>query len=173
MVGVFMSVDLGTSADLITLLVFVWPVIVWLVGFFVYLKFFRKKEKRLFKNIKRPVAIVPSASTDMAHETLLIRNTGFFDVDLKAADSRSADLIDNEYRLIVLAYEPTGDSFGKLFDTLKSKQIPLIIYSSPGVITKADIKRIQGYSLHTISNTPLRLISDIFAIMSTYPEEQN
>lgn len=163
--------NLDLVANLITVLAFVWPIIVWLIGAFIYVKFFRKREKRLFANMKRPVAIIPSGNSDMAHEAMLVKKTNFFEVDLQAADPRAADLIDSKYRLVVLAYGKNEKSFWQLFDALKSKQIPMIIYCKPGEISKDEINRIQAYSLHTISNTPLRLIADIFAIMSTYPED--
>lgn len=151
---------------------FLWFLIGSLVTVTAFLILFFKKEKRLFKNLKRPVAIIASREDTMSQETELLQRVGFFDIHLLQDSQRGIDLVDNRYRMVILRYQKDSESFWKTFDSLTGKTIPVVVFAKPGEIDGPDIKRIQGYSLHTLCNTPLRLISDVFAVMSTYPEGQ-
>ncbi|PIR55630.1 hypothetical protein COU74_00015 [Candidatus Peregrinibacteria bacterium CG10_big_fil_rev_8_21_14_0_10_36_19] len=137
-----------------------------------YFFWFYKKERRLFKNLKRPVAIIVSDIDNMSHEAELLKSIKFFDVRLLQDPQRSIDIIDDRYRLVILRYKKDSESFWKTFNSLSGRQFPVIVFSKPGEIDREDVRKIQGYSLHTLCNAPLRLISDVFAIMSTYPEDK-
>lgn len=133
-------------------------------------KFSNKREKRLFDNIQRPVALIPSANDPLQMEQRLLQSIEFFTVDLLPADARSVDEITAKYRLVVLRYEDS-DTFWRIFHALADKQIPLIIYSKPAEIPVPKLQEIQDYyTRYTLCNTPVRLVSDVFAIMSVYPE---
>lgn len=133
-------------------------------------KFSSKREKRLFDNIQRPVALIPSADDPLQLEHRLLQSIEFFTVDLLPADARSVDEITAKYRLAVLRYEDSN-TFWRVFRAMADKQIPLIIYSKPAEIPVPKLQEIQEYyTRYTLCNTPVRLISDVFAIMSVYPE---
>lgn len=133
-------------------------------------KFRNKKEKRLFDNIQRPVALLPTAGDSLESEARLLQAIDFFTVDLLPADTRSLDEITSKYRMVVVRYEDS-DIFWRAFHALADKQVPMIIYSKPAEIPVPDLKKIQDYyTRYTLCNTPVRLASDIFAIMSVYPE---
>lgn len=107
----------------------------------------------------------------MEHEVRLLKDVEFFNIDSFAADGRSVDLINDRYRLVILRYEQGSKAFWHIYEQLAAKQILVIIYSAPMEIDmKQDMKRLQEYSLHTLCNTPVRLLSDVGAIMATYPE---
>lgn len=134
-------------------------------------KFFRTKEKRLISNWKRPIAIIPSAADAMAQEARLLKDAAFFDnVDLLAADARSINHVTNKYRLVILRYDKSSSFFWDTYDRITQSQIPAIIYATQGEIDHPDFERIQRYLFHTICNTPVRLLSDVSAIMAAYPE---
>lgn len=135
-------------------------------------KFSSKREKRLFENIRRPVAIIPSTADSLQLESRLLKAVDFFTVDLLPNDARSLDEITTKYRLAIIRYEDTA-GFWRIFHALADKQIPLIIYSKPAEIPVPKLKEIQEYyTRYTLCNTPVRLLSDVFAIMSVYPEDK-
>jgi hypothetical protein len=166
---------LETLADAATVGTLVWSVVGGVVAGLgtsvIYTKFFRKKEKRLISNWKRPIAIIPSAQDPMAQEARLLKDAVFFDnIDLLPADGRSADHVTDKYRLVVLRYDKTSSYFWDTYDRIAQRQIPVIIYAQQGEISPDDFRKIQQYLFHTICNTPVRLLSDVSAIMATYPE---
>ena len=107
----------------------------------------------------------------MEHEAELLRRVGFFDVGKPSSDGRAADLL-NGKRLVIIGYTSDSRAFRAAFDAAKQREIPVIIYAGPTKITNDDMAILQGYSHHSMCNTPLRLISDVFAVMSTYPEDK-
>lgn len=135
-------------------------------------KFHQKLDHRLFNNMKRPVALLPSKSDGLKAEQRLLKRAEFFKVDLLPADIRSLDEISDDYRLVILRYEES-DQFWTAFRTLAARRIPLIIYAKPAEIPIPKLAEIQKtYTRYTLCNTPVRLISDVFAIMSVYPNEE-
>ncbi|MDB5162112.1 MAG: hypothetical protein JWM52_620 [Candidatus Saccharibacteria bacterium] len=176
--------DLSEIADIATIVQTAWPVLTatgvigaltGVGGTIAYGKLFRKKERRLLKNLQRKVAVVPARTGSMDHEIRLLQDVDFFIVDPLAADSRSIDTLNTKYRLAVLQYDDSDEGhFWSTYESLQTKQVPVIVYAKPDEIRRDrdDLKRIQSYSLHTMCNTPLRLISDVASIMSTYPEDK-
>ncbi len=135
-------------------------------------RFHKKKETRLFDNIQRPVALIPTKGDSLELEADLLTAIDFFTVDPLPADVRSLDEITAKYRLVIVRYENTKH-FWRIFHALADKQIPIIIYSKPAEIKVPELEKIQGYyTRYTLCNTPVRLISDVFAIMSVYPEDK-
>ena len=160
------------SADFLsTLLQSLVSVLFGAVGAWAGLGFFRRKERRLFKNVQRPIGIVGTPDMSMHHEATLLRRARLFNIDDVSSDARAADIIDDK-RLVIIGYTPNSDTFMSVFEAAKNRSVPVIIYSKPGAITQEDLAVIQGYSLHALCNTPLRLSSDVFALMSTYPEDK-
>ena len=133
--------------------------------------FARKREKRLFKNISRPVAVVSTEARPMDHEADLLDKVGLFKIKRFTADPRAASMIDG-HRLVILGFSPNSAVFRAVFAAAQAKNIPVIVYAGPGDISREEFATIQTYTNHTVCNTPLRLISDTFAIISTYPEGQ-
>jgi hypothetical protein len=161
--------NLGDVAAIVTILAFLWPIAVAVLFDRGPLGFFRRKETRLFSNLKRPIAVIRSSKDNMDIEITCIKQAQFFTVIPMPADERSSDLIDGHYRLVILRYEDTA-YFWKHYETLKQKNIPAIVYAKYLEIPHEQMEKIGGYSFHTICNNPLRLISDVFAIMSTFPD---
>lgn len=133
--------------------------------------FIFRKSWRMSRNLSRPLAIIGSSEDKMTYEKQLLESTKFFKpISLLDGDHRAADLIDGNYRLVVLRYEVGSDHFWSVYEKLQSKQMPVVVYAKPGEINGEDVKRVQKYVHHTLCNTPVRLLSDVWAIMSTYPE---
>jgi hypothetical protein len=166
--------SLQTAANIATIYQVVAPIVIGGVagafGGLAYALFFLKKERRLVSNWKRPIAIIPSNEHPMNNEHTLLKKSAFFDnVELMAPQGTSVNLITNKYRLVILRYEKESSYFWDVYEDLVSRQIPIIIYAEQGSIDGKDFPRLQKYLLHTICNTPVRLLSDVAALMGTYP----
>jgi hypothetical protein len=148
-----------------------WPIIGGLLGAWGWFQFFHKKEHRLFTNLQRPILIIATADKLMSHEAKLLERVGFFNVKQPSSDQRAVDLM-NGNRLVIIGYTPDSQDFKDAFNAAKQREIPVIVYAGPTRITEEDMRLLQSYSHHSMCNTPLRLISDVFAIMGTYPENK-
>jgi hypothetical protein len=51
----------------------------------------------------------------------------------------------------------------------------LLIYTKHDELDRAgdDFKVLTGYSYHSICNLPLRLVNDVFTVLSTFPHNKN
>lgn len=151
---------------------YLWPLLAPVVGLWVWFTFFRKKEQRLFKNIQREIAVLGTKARPMGHEVKLLRRSGLFNVDEPETDTRSLDFLKDK-RLLILGYTPGMKDFQKVVEAARANSVPLIVYAGPRDITDEHMPILQSYTYHTMCNTPLRLISDVFAIMSTMPEKND
>lgn len=158
-------------SDVITIIKDVWPIVVAVVGGSAWYRFVYKKERRLFKNIQRPIGVIATEDKPMTHEVQLLKRVGFFNVGGPSNDGRAIDLM-NGNRLMIIGYSPNSARFTEAFNAAKQREIPVIVYAGPTRITAEDLELLQGYSHHSMCNTPLRLISDVFAVMATYPEDK-
>jgi hypothetical protein len=170
-------IDLSTLANAATVATAIWSLVGGTVAgvgtTVIYTKFFRKKEKRLIRNWKRPIAIIPSVNDSMAQEARLLKDAVFFEnVDLLEADVRSINHVTDKYRLAILRYDKNSTYFWPTYEQLAQNKIPVIIYAAQGEIDRPDFERIQQYLFHAVCNTPVRLLSDVSAIMAAYPENK-
>lgn len=162
---------LSNGADATTIIMGAWLVVSTILGVLGISLLTFRKARRMSKNLSRPFAIIGSAEDKMAYEKELFDSTKFFKpISLLDNDRRAADLINGDYRLVVLRYEEDSEHFWSIYEELQIKQIPIIVYAKPGEIKGGDIHRVQKYLHHTLCNTPVRLLSDVWAVMATYPE---
>ncbi|MEN9327417.1 MAG: hypothetical protein RI947_225 [Candidatus Parcubacteria bacterium] len=157
--------------NVISIIQLLWPVIGGMIGGYAWFHFFHKKERRLFKNIQRPITIIATEDKPMAHEAKLLERVGFFNVGTPSSDVRAVDVM-NGSRLVIIGYSPNSQIFKDSFNAAKQREMPVIVYAGPTHITDEDMKLLQSYSHHSMCNTPLRLISDVFVMMGTYPEDK-
>lgn len=156
-----------TAVDVYTI---IWIIISNVILYSCFLRFFFLKERRLYKNRKRPIMIFKSKDQSMELETKLLRDSKFFNIPEDPTDRhQNTDRIKN-HGLIIVGYSPGMDGFKNILTTAKDKQIPIIIYAVPGAIdTKGDdYKLICSYSYNCMCNFPLRLVNDVFTILSTF-----
>ena len=135
-----------------------------------FVGFVLRGQRRLFKNIRRPIQVIGTGSQTMNHEADLLRRVGLFHVVGPSSDVRVIDTFGDK-RLVVVGFSPNAD-FRAVYQAAGRRELPIVVFAQPGAIQKEDLAFIQAYSHHSICNTPLRLISDVFAIMSTYPEDK-
>ncbi len=138
-----------------------------------------KKEKRLFLNISRPFEIYTISDNikSMEVEINLIKKNDFFK---KCPDNALKDLrnvqISEDLSLVILAIDENTkeEDFNIALDKISSLKKPLIIYTlgSRNISWLYQNTKIKDYSLHSLATTPLRLISDMFTILSTYKNDK-
>lgn len=163
------TISIGLNAyTLVTLLI---GFIVGVLSFLGFLLFFFKKEWRLYQNRKRPIMVFKSDSQNMDLETKLIQDSELFSVEEPSVNYQEIDRLDT-HSLVILGYSPGMKGFEQILQGVKSKKVPLIIYANYETITPGDAEKLKEYSYYSICNLPLRLMNDVFTILSTYPKKR-
>lgn len=146
------------------------------LGGFAFLRFWHKKEQRFFKNIQKPFIIfrLTDQQGDMELELEMLKNNGLFIPPTAVlTDARSLDWIE-EQSLVIIAIDKntTEDQFKAVYSKAAERGVPVIIYTlGDSRIELCDSELVKTYSKRVIVNQPLRLVSDIFTILSTSPEK--
>lgn len=156
------------------------------LAFFSY--FLYKKEKRLFDNLnKRDILIFapPPGSgksselpEDMEMELELLKKTEYFN-NLPEAIYRNTsceklEKIDSR-ALVIIGYNESfsEEALEKLLDTVVRKEAPLIFYAYDRLDpTSKAYKMLKAYPRHSMCETGLRLVNDVFTTLATYPYEK-
>lgn len=161
---------LETGANISQILSSTWPLLLTAIAALGLAIFTIKKNWRISKNISRPMALI-SLNNEMDSEYSLIKKAGYFKkAENRSLNDRVADDITDEYALVVLRYHQGNESFWHVYERLAANRVWVIIYSLPAEIPVDDLKRLQKYSYHSLCNTPVRLLSDIWATMAVKPE---
>jgi hypothetical protein len=146
------------------------------LGGFAFLRFWYKKEQRFFNNIQKPFIIfrLTDQQGDMELEMEMLKNNGLFSPPTAVlTDARSLDWI-NDQSLVIIAIDKntTEDQFKFVYRKAAERGVPVIIYTlGDSRIPLCDSELVKTYSKRVIVNQPLRLVSDIFTILSTSPDK--
>lgn len=138
------------------------------VGGLVHFQLALKKQRRVLANLQRPIVVISLEGADMSHQSDLLADVGLFCVNHHRGE-KAADFFRPDHRLLVIGYAD-NDSFHDAFERARQLRMPILVYASPGAVPDASLEKIRGYSYASLCNTDLRLISDVFAVMSTFPE---
>ncbi|MCK6560469.1 hypothetical protein HUU39_17915 [candidate division KSB1 bacterium] len=149
---------------------------------FLFMKWFLRKELRLYRNLKRPVMIITPSnsqgvkieSTEMELETRMLVKNGFFRIDNESTDFRSFNPRSN-HCLVVLGYHPDMHGLDEVLTKVKMLQIPLIVFTygkNINAIAQRDKTKLDSYPLTLYANFQLTLLNHIFTTLATYPYEQ-
>lgn len=146
------------------------------VGALSCVKFFYKREKIINNNLKRPIKIFfpqNSSAKNMDMEYNLLLKSGLFNVEKPASDFRDTLRISN-HSLIILGCDAGMKNFDPVFDRAITYKIPILIYTfgDNSTLKPKHWKKLNGYPYYSVCNTPLRLISDVFTMLSTFPGER-
>lgn len=142
-------------------------------GFVAYRKFRNAKDNRLYRNIKRPFVVVSTEQQSLTHEVDLLERTKFLKPQHFGVGGRNLQLLDDiKPRLLVIGYSADSTTYKQAFDYARNHSLPLVVFT-PGQITDPqDLADIKAYSFGSLCQTELRLVSDIFSVMSTFPEDK-
>ncbi len=138
-----------------------------------------KTNIRFSQNLKRPVLFLSldtDKTCDLTLEKEIIKKAKFkmtYEAVQNIRKFESGEL--QEYSCLIIGFQKDKSSFEELIKVLslvKSNQnIPVIIYTfGTTAFTPDQYNKIyETYSLYSMANVPLRLISDLFNILAIYP----
>ncbi|HEY5442233.1 MAG TPA: hypothetical protein VIJ68_01705 [Candidatus Saccharimonadales bacterium] len=105
----------------------------------------------------------------MEHEAELLRRVGFFRIKYLDADVRNLSLISGS-GLVVVGYSPNSAVYKATFKYAKDHDLPLVVFAGKHELGPAERKELFGYSFSSLCQSELRLVSDVFAAISTFPK---
>lgn len=162
--------NLTTALDIYSLIYFAVYFILGVLVCLAFLRFFFRKEIRLFNNRRRPIMIFKSAGEDMEIETKLLRDSKLFNIPEDPTDKhQDIDRIKN-HSLIIIGYSEGMTNFDDIFNGAKNAGVPAIVYSE-NEIPKDIFDKLRNYSWYSTCQVPLRLVNDVFTILSTFPSK--
>ncbi|MBW4555688.1 MAG: hypothetical protein KME59_07080 [Trichormus sp. ATA11-4-KO1] len=138
-----------------------------------------QRENILFENLDRKLQMFDPPNQhdkDMNAElTEIKRNPLFKKVEpilIKGHNPNQITIVNNK-SLVILGVGINFDYFEAVFNEAKRQRSPIIIYTygDNQALKQNHWSLLNTYRWYSVSNTPLRLISDIFAILSTFVSE--
>lgn len=136
-----------------------------------------KREKILFKNLNRKIQIFDPPNRhnrDMRAEFAEIQKNPLFKVEPIITGVSTNQITNiNSKSLIILGVGNNFNYFEDVFNEARSQRSPIIIYTygDSTVLQANHWNLLNTYRWYSVSTSPLRLISDIFAILSTFTYE--
>ncbi|HUW22400.1 MAG TPA: hypothetical protein VMW41_07090 [Candidatus Bathyarchaeia archaeon] len=136
-------------------------------------RYMYRKEQILYRNLKRPIKVFKPKNCTMDSEIGTLRKSGLFRIEDSTDDLRDIHTVTN-HSILVVGYKKEMVDFEKFIKEVRGKNLPLIIYTfgDSRALSKELMDMLYTYPWYTISNTPLRLLSDVFTISSMYPYEK-
>lgn len=156
------------------IVVVVFYIVLFILTTVAFLIFTSRKAWRFFSNVQKPILFLnlTNATNGMSFEADMAHRTGFLARPTVSNDARQTELLDQNNLVVLAVNDDTNvQTFTDVYNSIKTKGKPVILYTlgerdTVFLRTAPQTGLIKSYSLHTISTTPLRLISDIFSILS-------
>lgn len=137
-----------------------------------FLRFVFRKEYRLYKNLKRKIAvIVPDGASDdekMDYEMKLLKRAGYFCIEEPCLFN--AIEWDRDYGMVVLGYKTgNADALKKVVDRIGG-EFPLMIYTygDYGALGAEEKKILKDNLLYIVANIPLNFVNGVFTTLAVY-----
>lgn len=168
--------SLNSAADAATILQFLlWLIVTFGGGLLVigYIHKMRPVWKRFTSNVSRQMAVISTEMQPMEHEADLLDRVGYFNkIRRLSADERNLNLL-HDTSLIIIGYSPSSKVYKATLAYAKTNKLPIIVYSGDHRLSQEDLTDLKQYSFSSLCETELRLVSDVFAIMSTFPKAES
>jgi hypothetical protein len=140
------------------------------------IKIIYRKERRFIENVSRIFTFFSlSSGTNLDTELGMIKRSGIFNCPEKIeTDPRCFDTLPADQGLFILAVDERTNQglFQTIYTKIQNAHKPVIIYTGGnrniGWLNDASL---HNYSYYTIATSPLRLVSDIFTILSTHADK--
>lgn len=162
---------LEQAADLSTVFQFIFWLAITFGGSLLALQYITKMRpvwKRFAQNVGREVAVISTEKQSMKHEAELLDRVGYFKIKQVDADVRNLNLLRGSL-LLVIGYSPDSKVYEETFAYAKANDLPIIVFSGKHRLSDEDRDSLKGYSFSSLCETELRLVSDVFAAISTFP----
>lgn len=168
--------SLDSTADVATILQFtLWLVVTFGGGLLVigYVHKMRPVWKRFTSNVGRQMAVISTEKQSMVHEADLLDRVGYFKkIRHLGADERNLNLL-HDTSLIVIGYSPNSKVYKATLAYASANKLPIVVYSGDHRLSQEDLLDLKKYSFSSLCETELRLVSDVFAVMSTFPKAES
>ncbi len=175
--------NLIEALSTLSLLEWIIITVIWLVtNAIIYLSFTKwvfGRLWRLYKNLKRPVIVLTPisesgatiASGEMKNEVQLLKSNGLLNISSDESDFRTFNPA-GKHCIVVIGYLPGMIGINDLLTRIKSKHVPLIVYTyGNNRIDDKDKKMFDEYPFVLFANFPLTLLNHIFSTVASYPYE--
>lgn len=148
------------------------PLVTGAVGGFGAYRLASQRQQLFFKNTKRSIFVfgVGNDDSDLIRAIEQLKAQGFLTIEgPHALDSGMQDYFAQKAcGLVVLRYTDS-EAFWTVFDRARGAALPVLVYAPPPLRIDPDtMQRIGGYSFSAVCNFPLRLVSDVFSVISTF-----
>lgn len=163
--------SLQNASDIATIAQLILALVVAFGGSFLVIQYMRTMRpvwKRFAENVGREVAVISTEKQSMEHEADILKRVGFFKVKPVAADARNLNLIRGSV-LLVIGYSPGSKIYSETLAYAKANDLPIIVFSGKHRLSNEDRDELKNYSFSSLCETELRLVSDVFAVISTFP----
>jgi hypothetical protein len=168
------AMTLQNAADIATIAQLILGIIVAFGGSVLVVRYIHTMKpvwKRFAENVTREVAVVSTEDQSMQHEANILERVGFFKVKAVSADVRNIDLVKSS-SLLVVGYSPESEVYDAVLTYAKAHRLPIIVFSGKHRLSNEDRDKLKEYSFSSLCETELRLVSDVFAVMSTFRGEK-
>lgn len=134
-----------------------------------------KRERIFFNNLKRKIKVFYPPyenNKEMEVEFEEIQKNRLFNADFKTCDIRKINNIDTK-SLVIIGCGSDFSYFESVYLKATQYKIPVIIYTygDSRALESKHWDLLNTYQWYSVCNTPIRLISDIFTILSTFTYE--
>jgi hypothetical protein len=135
-----------------------------------------RKERRFINNVSSKFMLFSLATTaKLDTELRLIKESGIFNCPEKIeTDVRVFDSMPDTPALFILSIEEqtNPEAFQEVYGKITHLKKPIIIYTNgQRNISWLNDPFLHAYSYYTIATSPLRLVSDIFTVLSTHAND--
>lgn len=164
---------LSTITNVQSIILFLIGVVAATIVLVLFIVFFLRKEVRLFRNRRRPIMIFYPKGSDfnLGSETKMLRESKLFNIPENPTDNHQDCHSISNHGLVVVGYVQGMLGFKEILDAVKAKKIPIIVYTKQR-LADADNKLLETYPWFSVCNFPLKLMNDIFTILSTFPNDK-
>jgi len=149
------------------------------IGVISFVFFFLKREKILYRNLKRPIMVIePTNSkgdkipgTSMEIEKQMLKDNGFLNVSKEVSSYQTFDPNTN-HCLVVVGYHEEMAGLDKIISKAEQKGIPIIVYTygaNIDVIAKNDFNKLKESPWVLYANFKITLLNSIFSTLATFP----
>lgn len=161
--------------DIYTFLVFICYFVLGASTCFAFLRFFSRKEIRLFKNLKRRIYLLKTGAATLETEREMLNKNGLFVVNDRVLDlNNDTNLLQtlDDFSVLVLGYSDSYINYQSIVDHAKSRNIPIIVLANPGEIKEQHAAIFRQNIYFEMCNTSARLLTTIFNLSLITPYEK-
>ncbi len=166
--------NITTALDIYALFTFLFYFSIGTITCFVFLRFFFKKEIRMFRNLKRKVYLLKTNQDALETEMEMLNKNGLFSKVERVYDiSAGLDQLQTfeDFAIYVAEYSGSYEFYPDLVATAKVKKIPLIILAKPeNRISSEHMSKFQQHIYFEMCNSSARLLTLLLnlALVSPY-----